>query len=60
LKLIHEYLEKAADFEKMAADEKDSAFKTGLLKQAGAYRNLAIERARRLHVPAPAEPPRSE
>ena len=51
MKLIHELLERAADFEKMAADEKDSKFKAGLLEQASAYRNLAIKRARRLHVP---------
>jgi hypothetical protein len=31
MKLIHEYLDKAADFERMAADEKESTFKAGLL-----------------------------
>jgi hypothetical protein len=60
MKLIHDYIEQAAAFERMAADEKDSKFKAGLLEQASAYRTLAIKRARRLHVPIPAEPPRSE
>ena len=59
MKLIHEYLEKAADFERMAADEKDATFKAGLLEQASAYRNLAIKRARGLHVSVTVEPPRS-
>jgi hypothetical protein len=60
MKLVQDYLEKAADFERMAANEKVSAFKAGLLEQASAYRNLAIERARRLRVPVTAEPPPSE
>jgi DNA-binding XRE family transcriptional regulator len=56
MKLIHDYIEQAAAFERMAADEKDSKFKAGLLKQASAYHNLAVERARRLHVPVTTAP----
>ncbi|WP_247487624.1 MULTISPECIES: hypothetical protein [unclassified Bradyrhizobium] len=40
MKLLTEYLERAIQLEKMAAEESDSEFKRDLLKQAGAYRNL--------------------
>jgi hypothetical protein len=60
MKTIHEYLEKATDFEKLAADEKDSKFKASLLKQSRAYRKLAIERAKRLHLALPPVRPQSK
>lgn len=45
MKMVAEYLEKALNFEQMAANEADSNLKTNLLKQAAAYRKLAAERA---------------
>jgi hypothetical protein len=59
MKLIHEHVEQAVHFEKMAAEASDPAFKAQLLKQAKAYRRLAAERAKQLHVPVPADPPQS-
>jgi hypothetical protein len=60
MKLIHDYLEQAANFEKMAANEKDAEFKARLLEQASAYRNLAVKRARQLHVSITTAPSQSE
>jgi hypothetical protein len=51
--MIAEYLEHALQFEAMAKDETDAALKESLLKQARAYRRLAIERAERLGLPRP-------
>jgi hypothetical protein len=59
MKMVAEYLEKAIDFEKMAAKELDSAFKANLLEQAADYRKLADERVRRLNLPLPPRPPQS-
>jgi hypothetical protein len=59
MKLIAEYLERAADFEKMAVTEKDSTLKANLLKQAAAYRKLAEERAQRLNLTPLPRPPQS-
>ena len=53
MKMIAEYLEHALQFEKMAKDEADAALRESLLKQAQAYRKLAIERAERLGLPRP-------
>jgi hypothetical protein len=53
VKLISEYLEKALDFERMASETPDPAFRAGLEKQAAAYRKLAGERAKKLGLPSP-------
>ena len=53
MKLISEYLEKAMDFERMASETPDPAFRAGLEKQAAAYRKLASERARKLGLSPP-------
>jgi hypothetical protein len=45
MKMVAEYLEKALNFEQMAAMEKDPNAKAALLGQAKAYRELAAERA---------------
>ena len=53
MKMIAEYLEHALQFERMANEEADPALKKQLLKQAEAYRKLAVERADRLNLPRP-------
>jgi hypothetical protein len=45
MKMVAEYLEKALNFEQLAAAETDMALKANLLKQAAAYRKLAADRA---------------
>jgi hypothetical protein len=45
MKMVAEYLEKALDFERMAAAENDPDLKTSLTQQAEAYRKLAAQRA---------------
>lgn len=47
MRMIAEYLEKAVNFEQMAARETDPKLKADLLAQAAAYRKLAAERALR-------------
>jgi hypothetical protein len=47
MKMIAEYLEKAINFERMAAEEKDAKLKAELEAQATAYKKLAKERAER-------------
>jgi hypothetical protein len=52
--LLAEYLERARQFELLAGETKDDAsFKRMLLRQAGAYRMLAVKRAGKLHLPRP-------
>ena len=53
MKIIAEYLERALQFERMAADEKNPELKVQLEKQAAAYRKLAGERANKLGLPSP-------
>ena len=53
MKMVAEYLKMAEHFEQLAAEEKSEDFKANLLKQASAYRNLAIERAKNLGQPLP-------
>jgi hypothetical protein len=53
VKLIAEYLERAHQFERMAAAEADSALKADFEKQAKAYRKLAEKRARETGLPMP-------
>jgi hypothetical protein len=47
MKMVAEYLEKALDFEQLAAAESDPVLKADLERQAAAYRKLAAERALR-------------
>ncbi len=56
MKLLTEYFERSIELERLAAGERDSAFKTQLLKQAAAYRNLATKRAEQLGLPLPSRP----
>jgi hypothetical protein len=46
MKMLAEYLEKAVEFETMAAQEKDAKLKAALEKQAEVYRKLAEKRAK--------------
>jgi hypothetical protein len=57
MKMVAEYLEKALDFERLAAIETDSKLKAKLLEQANAYRKLAAARAKKQGLPFP--PPQS-
>src|ERR1700704_5649973 len=43
--MIAEYLERALEFERMAEESEEAAFKAALLKQAASYRNMATARA---------------
>jgi hypothetical protein len=45
MRMVAEYLEKAVNFETLAAQETDPKLKAELLAQAKAYRKLAAERA---------------
>jgi hypothetical protein len=56
MKMLTEYLERAADLERLAASEMDSNFKTQLLNQAAAYRKLAAKRAEQYGLPPPSPP----
>ena len=49
--MIAEYLEHAFQFERMAAEATDPAFKESLLKQAATYCRLAEKRAAELKLP---------
>jgi hypothetical protein len=59
MKMLTEYLERAVEFEKLAAEEKGEAFKAQLLKQAADYRKLAARRAKELGLPMPSPPENS-
>ena len=54
--MLTEYLERAIEFEKMAASEEDQAFKVQLLNQAADYRRLAAKRATEYGLPMPSPP----
>jgi hypothetical protein len=56
MKLLAEYLERAVNLERLAADEQDSRFKAELLNQAAAYRKLAAKRAEQYGLPPPSPP----
>jgi hypothetical protein len=45
MKMLTEYLDRAIEFEKLAASEQDEALKAALFKQADSYRSLAAKRA---------------
>ena len=53
MKMVAEYLEKALNFERLAAEEINPALKAQLEAQAAAYRKLAVERAQRENLPYP-------
>jgi hypothetical protein len=59
MKMIAEYLERALQFERMAAEEADALLKQQLLKQAADYRRLAEKRAALLAKLPSSEPPQS-
>jgi hypothetical protein len=56
MKMLTEYLERALEFERHAASEKNEAFKAELLKQATAYRKMAAKRAEQYGLPMPSLP----
>ena len=56
MKMLIEYLDRAVEFEKMAASEDNEAFKAQLLKQAADYRRLAAKRAKEYGLPMPSPP----
>ena len=53
MKLVAEYLERHAQFRRMADTEKNLAVKRQMLDQAEAYYRLAVKRARALNHPIP-------
>jgi hypothetical protein len=55
MKMLAEYLENAAKFERMAVGETDPKLKADLDKQAVAYRKLAVERAKQHGYEMPPE-----
>jgi hypothetical protein len=59
MKLVSEYLKDAAKFRAMANSEENPELKTALENQAAAYQKLAIERAKKLGIPPPELPPKS-
>jgi hypothetical protein len=56
MKLLTEYLDRAVNLERLAANKPDSRFKAELLNQAAAYRKLAARRARQYGLPPPSPP----
>jgi hypothetical protein len=58
MKLLADYLEKADNFKRMAAEEKDVNLRANLERLADAYRKLALGRAKDLKIPFP--PPQSK
>jgi hypothetical protein len=53
MKLVAEYLEHAAQFQRMAASEKNLTTRAQMLEQADAYYKLAVKRAKDLGQPLP-------
>ena len=60
MKMVAEYLEKALDFERLAAQEENTELKASFLAQARAYRQLADERATLTDAPIPPSAKSSE
>jgi hypothetical protein len=56
MKMLQEYLDNAANFDRMAKEESDPALKAQFEKQAAAYRKLAKERAKQYGMPTPSPP----
>ena len=59
-KLVAEYLERAHQFERMAAAESNPAVKAEFEKQAAAYQKLAAKRAKEMGMQLPADRPKSK
>ena len=57
MKLATEYLSDAAKFDRLAEAKSDPKLKDQLTKQAAAYRKLAADRAKKLGIQPPPEPP---
>jgi len=57
VKITAEYLERALEFENLAAEATDPILKEALADQALAYRKLATERAQKLGGPVPPKLP---
>jgi hypothetical protein len=55
MKMLAEYLDRAIQFEQMAAHEKDPKLKADFEKQAVAYRKLAERRAKKYGLKMPSE-----
>jgi hypothetical protein len=61
MQTVVEYLERAQQFERMAAEAEDEQSKQRLLAQAEGYRMLAARRADQIGVPLPTlTPPKSK
>jgi hypothetical protein len=56
MKLIAEYLQRAAQFLRLAESETDLTVRAQMLEQAEAYYKLAAKRARDLNQPTPPKP----
>jgi|1186.fasta_scaffold213102_2 hypothetical protein len=56
MKMLSEYLERALQFEQLAAEESNVNLKTQLENQAAAYRKLAADRAAKYRLPPPSPP----
>jgi hypothetical protein len=53
MKLLTEYLEHAANFERLASEEANPQLRASFQEQAKAYRKLAADRAAKYGLPAP-------
>ncbi len=53
MQLVAEYLDRAHQFERLAAEETNPRTKKQLKDQAAAYYNLAAKRAQSLNLPLP-------
>lgn len=56
MKLLTDYLERAAQLERLATGETDVEFRNQLLTQAQSYRKLAAQRAQDYGLPMPSPP----
>jgi hypothetical protein len=56
MKMLADYLERASNFERMAADEHNPQMKAAFERQAADYRKLAAKRAKELGLPEPPNP----
>jgi hypothetical protein len=55
MQLVAQYLERAHQFERLAAEEKNPKAKKDLEDQAAAYYTLATKRAKSLNLPVPSK-----
>ena len=56
MKMLNEYLERAIEFENLAATEPNEEFRVKLQTQAQAYRKLAVKLAEKYGLPRPSPP----